>query len=160
MEIDDHVAEQIKLLRLTILDAGLDQPNGSLFSIFLELLLLTRRTAAPGDLRAIHAELQRQGIAPRGLLAPHSGTRFALAFPAPPPALYPPHSGEPRHATPRYARLEPFMNISVVLVAIISAACLVSACGFVPPAPPKPSDAHRIAINRTDLRLYGADPAR
>jgi H+/gluconate symporter-like permease len=52
------------------------------------------------------------------------------------------------------------MNISVVLVAIISAACLVSACGFVPPAPPKPSDAHRIAINRTDLRLYEADPAR
>ncbi|MBJ7263023.1 MAG: TcpQ domain-containing protein [Burkholderiaceae bacterium] len=49
------------------------------------------------------------------------------------------------------------MHISVVLVAIISAACLVSACGFVPPAPPKPSDAHRIAINRTDPRLYGQE---
>lgn len=49
------------------------------------------------------------------------------------------------------------MHISVVLVAIISAACLVSACGFVPPAPPKPSDAHRIAINRSDPRLYGQE---
>ena len=49
------------------------------------------------------------------------------------------------------------MHISVVLVAIISAACLVSACGFVPPAPSKPSDAHRIAINRTDPRLYGQE---
>jgi len=41
-----------------------------------------------------------------------------------------------------------------VLAAIMLAACVLSACGFVPPAPPKPSDSNRIAINRSDPRLY------
>ncbi|MBJ7264163.1 MAG: TcpQ domain-containing protein [Burkholderiaceae bacterium] len=49
------------------------------------------------------------------------------------------------------------MHTAVVLVAVVWAACLASACGFVPPAPPKPSDAHRIAINRTDPRLHGQE---
>lgn len=41
-----------------------------------------------------------------------------------------------------------------VLAAIMLAACVLSACGFVPPAPSKPSDSNRIAINRSDPRLY------
>jgi len=64
MEIDDHVAEHIELLRLTILDAGLNQPESSTFPILLELLLLMRRQVSPADSRAIHMELERQGIPP------------------------------------------------------------------------------------------------
>ena len=64
IEIDDHVAEQIKLLRLTILDLGLDQSQGAIFPIVLELLLLMRRQVSPGDSRAGRLELERQGIAP------------------------------------------------------------------------------------------------
>lgn len=40
-----------------------------------------------------------------------------------------------------------------LLAAVISAACLLSACGFVPPAPPKPGDGPRIAINHGDPRM-------
>lgn len=40
-----------------------------------------------------------------------------------------------------------------LLAAVVSAACLLSACGFVPPAPPAPDDGPRIAINRGDPRM-------
>ena len=46
------------------------------------------------------------------------------------------------------------MNVKS-LAAATSAACLFSACGFVPPSPPQPSNANRIAINSADPRLYG-----
>lgn len=39
------------------------------------------------------------------------------------------------------------------LVTILSVACLLSACGFAPPAPPQPADKPRIAINNGDPRL-------
>ncbi|MDQ2148113.1 toxin co-regulated pilus biosynthesis Q family protein [Alcaligenaceae bacterium C4P045] len=38
------------------------------------------------------------------------------------------------------------------LAAAFAAACLLSACGFVPPAPPTPGDGPRVAINRSDPR--------
>ena len=38
------------------------------------------------------------------------------------------------------------------LAAVITAACLLSACGFVPPAPPTPPDSGRILINHVDPR--------
>ncbi|CAO3878740.1 MULTISPECIES: toxin co-regulated pilus biosynthesis Q family protein [Achromobacter] len=38
------------------------------------------------------------------------------------------------------------------LAAVITAACLLSACGFVPPAPPTPPDSGRILINHADPR--------
>ncbi len=47
------------------------------------------------------------------------------------------------------------MQIST-LAAIVSAACLLSACGFVPPAPPMPPDTKRVAINHEDPRKQGA----
>lgn len=39
-----------------------------------------------------------------------------------------------------------------LLAAVVSAACLLSACGFVPPAPPTPPDSGRILINHADPR--------
>jgi len=39
------------------------------------------------------------------------------------------------------------------LATILSVACLLSACGFAPPAPPKPADSPRVAINNGDPRL-------
>lgn len=65
LETEDTVSEHVSQLRLTLLDTGkpacsAEHPD----PVLLELLLLTRRTAAPSDLRATHAELQRQGIAP------------------------------------------------------------------------------------------------
>lgn len=46
------------------------------------------------------------------------------------------------------------------LAAVVSAACLLSACGFVPPAPPTPPDSGRILINQADPRtvLPGKSP--
>ncbi|CAB3722673.1 toxin co-regulated pilus biosynthesis Q family protein [Achromobacter kerstersii] len=46
------------------------------------------------------------------------------------------------------------------LAAVFSAACLLSACGFVPPAPPTPPDSGRILINHADPRtvLPGKSP--
>jgi len=35
----------------------------------------------------------------------------------------------------------------------VAGACLLSACGFIPPAPPVPGDLPRITINQTDPRL-------
>lgn len=43
------------------------------------------------------------------------------------------------------------MRVSL-LAAIASAVCLLSACGFVPPAPPTPPDSGRILINHADPR--------
>lgn len=43
------------------------------------------------------------------------------------------------------------------LAAVLATAFLLSACGFAPPAPAKPSDTPRVAINRIDPRLI--DPA-
>ncbi|MNW98872.1 Toxin co-regulated pilus biosynthesis protein Q [compost metagenome] len=37
-----------------------------------------------------------------------------------------------------------------LLAAVVSAACLLSACGFAPPAPPTPPDSGRILINHAD----------
>ncbi|WP_083036959.1 toxin co-regulated pilus biosynthesis Q family protein [Achromobacter ruhlandii] len=47
-----------------------------------------------------------------------------------------------------------------LLAAVVSAACLLSACGFVPPAPPTPPDSGRILINHADPRtvLPGKSP--
>lgn len=47
-----------------------------------------------------------------------------------------------------------------LLAAVISAACFLSACGFVPPAPPMPPDSGRVAINQVDPRsvLPGKSP--
>lgn len=47
-----------------------------------------------------------------------------------------------------------------LLAAVISAACFLSACGFVPPAPPMPPDSGRVAINQVDPRsvLPGNSP--
>ncbi|CUJ49974.1 toxin co-regulated pilus biosynthesis Q family protein [Achromobacter kerstersii] len=38
------------------------------------------------------------------------------------------------------------------LATLISVACILSACGFVPPAPPKPADTLRLSINSADPR--------
>ena len=48
-----------------------------------------------------------------------------------------------------------------LMAAVISVACLLSACGFVPPAPPAPSDSGRVLINRVDPRsvLPGKSPS-
>lgn len=43
-----------------------------------------------------------------------------------------------------------------LVAAFTSAACLLSACGFVPPAPPMPDNAPRVAINQVDPRLLMA----
>ncbi|MFJ3465189.1 hypothetical protein [Achromobacter spanius] len=68
LEIDDQVAEHVSQLRLTLLDnAQNGQSDGSLLPILLELLLLTRRQSQPGELRAVHLELERQGVMPRAL---------------------------------------------------------------------------------------------
>lgn len=65
LETDDQVAEHISQLRLTLLDGGTaGQQDVSLLPILLELLLLTRRHTSPGDLRAVHLELDRQGVTP------------------------------------------------------------------------------------------------
>ncbi|ARP82896.1 hypothetical protein CAL12_20150 [Bordetella genomosp. 8] len=45
-----------------------------------------------------------------------------------------------------------------VLAAGLSAACLLSACGFAPPKPPIPADSPRVPINRADPRLYDGAP--
>lgn len=47
-----------------------------------------------------------------------------------------------------------------LLAAVVTAACLLSACGFVPPAPPTPPDSGRILINHADPRtvLPGKSP--
>lgn len=43
-----------------------------------------------------------------------------------------------------------------LLAAAVAAACLLSACGFVPPAPPMPPDTKRVAINHGDPRKSAA----
>ncbi|MPS79659.1 MAG: hypothetical protein E2591_16445 [Achromobacter sp.] len=66
LEVDDQVAEHVSQLRLTLLDnAPSEQSHASLLPILLELLLLTRRQSQPGELRAVHHELERQGVMPR-----------------------------------------------------------------------------------------------
>ncbi|MDQ1758275.1 hypothetical protein DAI43_23320 [Achromobacter xylosoxidans] len=47
---------------------------------------------------------------------------------------------------------------SSALAAVLATAFLLSACGFAPPAPAKPSDTPRVAINRVDPRLVNAAP--
>ena len=65
LEIDDQVAEHVSQLRLTLLDGGVGgQPGESLLPLLVEMLLLTRRITCPGDLRAVHLELDRQGVTP------------------------------------------------------------------------------------------------
>lgn len=65
LEVDDQVAEHISQLRLTLMDGGTaDQAPASILPILLELLLLSRRHCSPGDMRAVHLELDRQGVPP------------------------------------------------------------------------------------------------
>ncbi|MGE8672149.1 MAG: hypothetical protein ACN6PB_03840 [Achromobacter kerstersii] len=65
LEVDDQVAEHVSQLRLTLLDVGVGgQPGESLLPLLVEMLLLTRRITSPGDLRAVHLELDRQGVTP------------------------------------------------------------------------------------------------
>ncbi|ALM83104.1 hypothetical protein [Bordetella sp. N] len=65
LEIDDQLAEHIGQLRLTLLDVGIGgQPADAALPILIELLLLARRQTPPGERRAIHLELERQGIRP------------------------------------------------------------------------------------------------
>lgn len=64
LEIDDQVAEHVSQLRLTLLDNGTGGQADAALPILLELLLLTRRHSPPGDLRAVHLELERQGVMP------------------------------------------------------------------------------------------------
>lgn len=40
-----------------------------------------------------------------------------------------------------------------LLAALVAVACLLTACGFVPPLPPQPKDTARIPINRGDPRM-------
>ncbi|AYD66043.1 hypothetical protein DVB37_20535 [Achromobacter sp. B7] len=65
LEVDDQVAEHIAQLRLTLMDAGAGGSDASpMLPILLEMLLLSRRQSSPGDMRAVHLELERQGIPP------------------------------------------------------------------------------------------------
>lgn len=65
LEVDDSVSEQVSQLRLTMLDIA---PNSDTTArtnpALVELLLLVRRGSSPGELRAVHNELERQGLTP------------------------------------------------------------------------------------------------
>lgn len=65
LETEDSVSDQLSQLRLTLLDAGsrLGTPEYA-DPVQLELLLLARRASSSSDLRAVHLELERQGITP------------------------------------------------------------------------------------------------
>lgn len=64
LDADDFLSDQVAQLRLILLDnAAPAHSGGDLFPLLLELLLLARRQTPPGELRAIRAELERQGIA-------------------------------------------------------------------------------------------------
>ncbi|WP_231501731.1 hypothetical protein [Bordetella petrii] len=63
LETEDAIAEQVSQLRLSLMDPAVEQGEGAeLGPMLLELLLLARRTSPPADLRAVHLELERQGI--------------------------------------------------------------------------------------------------
>ncbi|CUJ49989.1 Uncharacterised protein [Achromobacter kerstersii] len=65
LEVDDQVAEHVTQLRLTLMDCGVGGEDASpAQSILVEMLMLVRRLGSPGDMRAVHLELQRQGITP------------------------------------------------------------------------------------------------
>lgn len=65
LEVDDSVSEQLSQLRLTMLDVA---PNSDATArtnpALVELLLLVRRGSSPGEVRAVHHELERQGLTP------------------------------------------------------------------------------------------------
>lgn len=65
LEVDDSVSEQVSQLRLTMLDVA---PNSDTTArtnpALVELLLLVRRGSSPSELRAVHNELERQGLTP------------------------------------------------------------------------------------------------
>ncbi|WP_287955554.1 hypothetical protein [Achromobacter sp.] len=65
LDVDDSVSEQVSQLRLTMLDVA---PNSDTTACtnpaLVELLLLVRRGSSPGELRAVHNELERQGLTP------------------------------------------------------------------------------------------------
>lgn len=64
LETEDAIAEHLDQLRLTLLDRDPVQENLESFTaVLLEILLLTRRAATPADLRVVHYELERQGLA-------------------------------------------------------------------------------------------------
>lgn len=59
---EDQVAEQIAQLRLTLLDnLGPEEHEPIHSTIWLETLLLLRALCSPGELRRVHAELDRLG---------------------------------------------------------------------------------------------------
>ncbi len=65
LEAEDSVAEHVSQLRFALMDSGVGpQDDGPLLPILLELLLLSRRHCSPGDMRAVHLELERQGVPP------------------------------------------------------------------------------------------------
>jgi hypothetical protein len=65
LEVDDQIAEHVAQLRLTLMDTGASGADGApVLPLLLELLLLSRRHSSPGDMRAVHLELERQGIPP------------------------------------------------------------------------------------------------
>lgn len=65
LEVDDQVAEHVAQLRLTLMDNGACASDvAPTLPILLELLLLSRRHSSPGDIRAVHLELERQRIPP------------------------------------------------------------------------------------------------
>lgn len=63
LEAEDSVADHVEQLRLTLLDNGAgDGADAHLLPILVELLLLARRNSSPGDMRAVHTEIERQGL--------------------------------------------------------------------------------------------------
>lgn len=65
LEVDDSVSEQVSQLRLTMLDvAPHSDTNAHANPALVELLLLARRSSSPAELRAVHHELERQGLTP------------------------------------------------------------------------------------------------
>lgn len=62
---DEHVADQIAQLRLTLIDVNDPMEQGAAQSaMLLETLLLLRRVTTPADVKMVHAELQRLGYEP------------------------------------------------------------------------------------------------
>lgn len=65
LETDDALADHVSQLRLALMDDGTDDnATNSATPILVELLLLARQAHPPGHVRAVHAELQRQGMTP------------------------------------------------------------------------------------------------
>lgn len=63
LEAEDSVADHVEQLRLALVDNGAGAGvDANVLPILVELLLLARRHSSPGDMRTVHAELERQGM--------------------------------------------------------------------------------------------------